>query len=197
MSPTTTIRTNNIRLPIAFPYLKLMKKLILSAFVAMSASAMAYVVDNGAQAGYEVTAGKALYISTPEGKAFQLTADPFITETQTMAPTSPVLCSWSPDGKYVAVFMQNNRVTYIYVFDLKDHTLLNQNDGNPKYPEWYDGNGTVAVTTSVPGAWSGNSLSVDTMVQWRSSEVPKRVMKELLTITDGSTFALRPVLEGL
>jgi len=173
-----------------------MKKTIIFALMSMVASTMAYVVENGGKAGYEVTAGDALYVSTPDGKMFQLTEGPFVAENQNLAPTSPVLCSWSPDGNYVVIFLQSNRVTYLYVFDLKNRTLLTENDGNPKYPEWYDASGVVAVTTSVPGEWSGNTLSVNTMVEWRSSDVPKRVMKESLTITDGSTFALRPVLEG-
>ena len=110
-------------------------------------------------------------------------SEAFSTATTDWRPTGDINCSWSPDGKFLAVFIPHPRVTVIAVVDLVRQEVLNEFfSPDRQYPSWY---GHVFSTKDTALEWQGDKLSIQTDVVTGSGE--KKRMNRVLSIT-GSTF---------
>jgi hypothetical protein len=118
-----------------------------------------YNVQNASKNGYYVKAeGNALSIELPSGERKTLFA-PFIKKAPNfivdLSPRGDIICSWSPTGKYVAIFVPQTRITDTYVFDTSSNEQLPQKLIKSTYPDWYED--VKAAHDSPYPEWSDNS----------------------------------------
>ena len=112
-------------------------------------------------------------------------SEAFSTPDTDWRPTGAVLCSWSPNGKYLAVFAPHPRATDVTFVDLRKMVVLPEVfPSNPNYPEWYN---NVFSTQDSPGDWDGDKLKVTSNVTLRNGE--KRTM-QLQLVSNGTDFSM-------
>lgn len=143
------------------------------------------VVNNASNGEFRVVArDNHLFLEGGGDTPLEL-SEPFSTPDTDWKPTGAVLCSWSPDGTYLAVFAPHPRATDITVVDLRKMVVLNETFSSfTNYPEWYN---DVFSTQDSPGVWARGKLEVTSNVTLRDGQ--KRTMPLHLVI-NGSDFSL-------
>ncbi len=95
------------------------------------------------------------------------------------AAEGEVMSSWSPNGRYVVIFVPHPRVTEVLVFDCESGKGIETSQKLSQYPAWFE---RGAVTEhSTPVKWTSEStLDYRSVVGLRGGGT--RVMNVLLTV---------------
>lgn len=123
-----------------------------------------YTIQGGVKNGAYVAVGdNKLVYTSPDGLTLPASED-FLTEATDWRPTGTIVCSWSPDGKYLAIFIPHPRVTTITLINIQENKVLNEEfPENRQFPKWYmDSN--ILATHDSPQKWENNKLTIKTEV---------------------------------
>jgi len=169
-----------------------MKKIILTLTLIVTGFAMdsivqAYEVLNGNNWGFKVTAGNYVYVSTPDGKKIQITDGPFIGDGYSLPPIGPIICSWAPSRKWVAIFVTADKETGIFVFDLQKESLLEAKRTWSQYPSWFAK--PQLSGRDKPVEWEGNKLLIDSSVKFKDGST-RRFSQE--AVVEGGVYNIKP-----
>jgi hypothetical protein len=139
-------------------------------------------VSNGKQGGYKISDSKnAISLTTPENKVIQI-SEPFITGKTNWKPTETILCTWSPNGKWVAIFAPHPRITEIFLVDLQTETIIpryfpsdTETGAGVNSNPWK--NNTYSQRDT-PGTWDGDQLSIYSsfMLNGGGTEVTEQIL---------------------
>jgi len=103
-------------------------------------------------------------------------SEPFLTSDTDWRPSGPVDCSWSPDGKFLVIFIPHPRVTVISAVNLENQASMRQTFPDDRhYPDWYD---HIFSTHDTPTKWHEGKLEMRTEVLTGSGE-KKMLTREL------------------
>lgn len=109
-------------------------------------------------------------------------SEPFLTSSTDWRPVGDINCSWSPDGKFLAVFIPHPRVTVISVVNLPKREVMTEVfPDDRKYPSWY---GHIFSTKDTPLGWRDGKLAIRTDVVTGSGE--RKQMERELSVQDGT-----------
>jgi len=147
-----------------------------------------YKVINDSHEGAKILVEDNRVVCTTKSNHKISISEPFRTPSMDWRPSNPILCSWSLDNQYVAIFIPHPRVTIVSIVNLTNNFLLQEEfPKNRTYPDWYQ---DVYATSDIPEEWANNQLSIETTVTLKNKE--KRILKRILSI-QGGKFTILPI----